>query len=132
MDSNKKYAIDEGQQHTQRGSIQNMASMVSIDSDYIFVGDIYKNFQVFKLKDSDELKADKLENSDIIALKKRFQSKVDANCIGVWTFNKEEVSDLKHQALLSASQDGYLRIYVIRGQKNVDCTASINIKDQIL
>ena len=72
MDSNKKYAIDESQQHTQRGSIQNMASMVSIDSDYIFVGDIYKNFQVFKLKDSDELKADKLENSDIIALKKRF------------------------------------------------------------
>lgn len=51
---------------------------------------------MFKLKDSNELREDKLENSDIITLKKRFQSKIDANCIGVWTFNKDNVPDLKH------------------------------------
>jgi len=32
------------------------------------VADIYKNFEVFKLKNAEELKREKLENSDIICL----------------------------------------------------------------
>ena len=63
-----------------------MCNFISIDDDYIFVGDIYKNFQIFKLKDQEEMGKEKLEGLDIIALKRRFQSKIDCNCMAVYPF----------------------------------------------
>ena len=49
-----------------------MARFISIEKDYIFIGDVYKNFQIFKLKDAEELIVDKIEDSNLISLKKRF------------------------------------------------------------
>jgi hypothetical protein len=49
-----------------------MSNFISIDDDYIFVADIYKNFQIFKLKDKEEIMKEKLEDSNIITLKRRF------------------------------------------------------------
>lgn len=65
-----------------------MARFISIEKDYIFIGDIYKNFQVFKPKDADELRRDNIEDFNFISLKKRFQSKADAHCIGVYSVTK--------------------------------------------
>lgn len=59
-------------QRWQPQTIQNVCNFISIEHDYIFVADAFKNFQVFRLKDSEELKREKQENSDIITLKKRF------------------------------------------------------------
>ena len=73
-----------------------MARFINIDQDYIFIGDIYKNFQIFKKKDQMELADEKLIDQDIIALKKRFSSKIDSHCIGAWPFSQGEIQELKH------------------------------------
>lgn len=64
-----------------------MARFINIDQDYIFIGDIYKNFQIYKKKDKIELADEKLNDSNIITLKKRFSSKIDSHCIGAWPFS---------------------------------------------
>ena len=64
-----------------------MANFICIEQDYIMVADIYKNFQVFKRKNREELKKDKQEDQEFISLKKRFQSKMDTNCMAVYPFN---------------------------------------------
>lgn len=50
------------------------------------VGDIYKNFQVFKLKDKAELMKEKQDDASIITLKKRFASKLDCHCKAIHPF----------------------------------------------
>ncbi len=69
-----------------------MARFISVEKDYIFIGDIYKNFQLCKLKDAEELRKDKIEDLNFISLKKRFQSKTDAHCIGVYSVAKLQKS----------------------------------------
>lgn len=81
-----------------------MSNFISIDDDYIFVADIYKNFQIFKLKDKEEIMKEKLEDSNIITLKRRFQSKIDCNCIAVYPFSSmKNLPDLKQVSLFTAS-----------------------------
>ena len=58
-----------------------MSRHIQICQDYIFVADIYKNFQVYKLKNEEELKKQKIEDKNIISLLKRYQAKADAHCI---------------------------------------------------
>ena len=64
-----------------------MARFINIDQDYIFIGDIYKNFQIYKKKDKMELADEKLNDENIITLKKRFSSKIGSHCIGAWPFS---------------------------------------------
>jgi 5-methylcytosine-specific restriction endonuclease McrBC regulatory subunit McrC len=111
-----------------------MCNFISIEHDYIFVADAFKNFQVFKLKDTEELKKQTQETSDIITLKKRFQSKIDSNCIGVWPFQVLPDSDshLQHTTVFSCGQDGILRIYGVKSYKNLDMIGQIDIKDHVL
>ena len=129
-----------------------MARFISIEKDYIFIGDIYKNFQIFKRQDAEELKKDKIEDLNLISLKKRFQSKTDAHCIGVYSvarlqksknesvsaageaeeFSLNQPTELNQTMLFSASQEGTLRTYSLRGQKHLECTSQFNIKDAIL
>ena len=85
-----RYFIDPVQSGTAQmlpNSIQNMARFISVElEDYIIIGDIYKNFQIFKPKNAQELANDRIEDKSRISLKPRFQSKLDANCIGVYCF----------------------------------------------
>lgn len=108
-----------------------MARYIGVElEDYIIIGDIYKSFQIFKRKNAAELANDRITDESRISLKMRFQSRIDANCVGVYCFgiNKamdpEEVKkllevdltgDLKQTSLLSASLDGTIRIHEIGG-----------------
>ena len=40
--------------------------------------------------------------------------------------------DIKHAALFSASQEGTIRLYTIKYQKNLECSSQLNLKDNIL
>ena len=100
-----------------------MSRFISIDQDNIFVADIYKNFQIYKLRDEEELKKQKIDDKNIISLLKRYQAKTDAHCIFIHPFTKLKSSDLKQTALFSASQEGTLRLYTIKSQKNLECSA---------
>lgn len=108
-----------------------MSRALSIDKNFIFVGDIYKNFQIYKLRDEEELKKQKIDDKNIISLLKRYQAKSDAHCVFIHPFSALK-DDLKGIALFSASQDGFLRLYSIKSQKNLECSAQINLKDNIL
>ena len=90
MEPNFKYIVEKQTESWQPQTVASMANFICIEQDFILVADIYKNFQVFKRKDSEELKKDKQEDKDFISLKKRFQSKMDSNCVAVYSFHSLE------------------------------------------
>ena len=47
-----------------------MSKFISVDQDYIFVADIYKNFQVYRLMDAEELLKQKTHDKNLISLGK--------------------------------------------------------------
>jgi hypothetical protein len=82
-----------------------MSKFISVDEDYLFVADIYKNFQVYRLMDADELLKQKTHDKNLISLgKPRFQAKTDSHCIAVYpVIRLQSGVDMKQAALFQAS-----------------------------
>lgn len=51
-----KYTLDKQNSQDNPQSILNMCRFISVEQDFLLVADIYKNFQIYKLKDQNELK----------------------------------------------------------------------------
>lgn len=109
--------------------MSNLSRFVTVYKDYLFVPDIYKNFQVFLPKNAEELAEDKAQ-PNIILLKKVYQSKIDSNCVAVFpveerltrqpSIDLSEIDSTKLTTVLSASLDGTVRLYGVRKQKNLE------------
>lgn len=98
-----------------------MATHVSFDGDYIYVGDAYKNIGVLWLCDKEELKKEKAEDTpNILKLKYLFSNTLDTRVVGVYSLRAEDkpnhlyrLSAVEKQllTLLTASEEGYLRLF---------------------
>lgn len=103
----------------------------------MFVGDAYKNIRVLWLSDKEELKKkERLADAEgIINLKRLYANTMDSNVIGVYTLRVGVYNDYvrlspyekQFLTLLTASDDGYLRLYTIKEKKLLEQASQINI-----
>lgn len=84
--------------------------------------------------DAEELEKQKTQDKTLISLgRPRFQAKSDAHCMAVYPMIKlSEGQDIKHTGIFSASQEGTIRLYTVKYQKNLECSSQLNLKDNIL
>lgn len=137
--------------------VQNLATSISFDGDFIIIGDAYKNLNLLKKCDEDDNRKERHEETDLINFKKVMSNKIEANVIGAYSLNKKLAMTESDQArycqngvmsyeqiiplteiqkkmftVLSASFDGYVRMYKIKETKNLEIVAQINVMDKIL
>ena len=69
--------------------MQNLATSISFDGDFIIIGDAYKNLNLLKKCDEEDNKMEKQESSGLINFKKVMSNKIEANVIGAYSLNKK-------------------------------------------
>ena len=69
--------------------VQNLATSISFDGDYIIIGDTYKNLNILKKCDEEDNKQERQESSGLINFKKVMTNKIEANVIGAYSLNKK-------------------------------------------
>ena len=70
--------------------VQNMATCISFDGDYIVIGDAYKNLTLLKKCDEEENKRENLDQmSDLINFKKVMSNKINASVVGAYSMNRK-------------------------------------------
>ncbi|CDW71891.1 UNKNOWN [Stylonychia lemnae] len=124
-------------------SIETLGLHISFDGDHIFVGDSQRNLGVLWLRDEEYLKRDKVEAlSQVIQLKYMFGNTLETKVIGVYSLriqgphdplNLRRLNEVEKQllTLITASDEGYLRLFQIREEKLLECVAQLNIQDKI-
>eukprot|EP00347_Sterkiella_histriomuscorum_P002524 403367821 len=122
-------------------TVETQALHISFDGDYILVGDAYRNLGILWLCDEEELKRERMEDqANVIKLKYMYQNNIPTRVKGVYSLRVQpESTQLKRlnevekqmMSILTASEEGYLRIYQIREESLLECVAQFNIQDQI-
>ena len=69
--------------------VQNLATSISFDGDFIIIGDAYKNLNLLKKCDEEDNKQERQESSGLINFKKVMSNKIEANVIGAYSLNKK-------------------------------------------
>lgn len=69
--------------------VQNLATSISFDGDFIIIGDAYKNLNLLKKCDEDDNRKERHEETDLINFKKVMSNKIEANVIGAYSLNKK-------------------------------------------
>ena len=127
--------------------VQNLATSISFDGDFIIIGDAYKNLTLLKKCDEEENKREKLDqSSELINFKKVMSNKIDASVVGAYSLNRKlalceadearncgggrhrqiiPLTEIEKKlfAVMSASFDGYVRLFKIRETKNLEIVA---------
>ena len=128
--------------------VQNLATSISFDGDFIIIGDAYKNLHLLKKCDEEDNKQERQDHTGLINFKKVMSNKIDANVIGAYSLNKklalrdedaalycqnavtsyEQIVPLteiqkKMFTVIAASFDGYVRLYKIKETKNLEIVA---------
>ena len=68
-----------------------MATHVSVDGDFIFVGDAYRNLRVMWLCDKEELKKEHIEDTaNIFKLNHLFSNTLNTKIVGVYPLRVDE------------------------------------------
>ena len=136
--------------------VQNLATSISFDGDFIIIGDAYKNLTLLKKTDEEENRKERLDqSSELINFKKVMSNKIDANVIGAYSLNRRlalneadyaklcgggrhrqiiPLTEIEKKlfTVISASFDGYVRLFKIRETKNLEIVAQINLMDKVL
>lgn len=81
--------------------IQNLATSISFDGDFIIIGDAYKNLNLLKKCDEEDNKQEKQEQSGLINFKKVMSNKIEAKVIGAHSLNKKLAMRDQDQAKFS-------------------------------
>ena len=69
--------------------MQNLATSISFDGDFIIIGDAYKNLNLLKKCDEEDNKQERQESSGLINFKKVMSNKIEASVIGAYSLNKK-------------------------------------------
>ena len=106
-----------------------MATSISFDADHIIVGDTFKNVSVLKVCDAEENKAERLDNSDMINIKKIMGNRIDSHVISAYSLNKPnpdrkviqgqktpQLSEIERKifTMFTASSEGYVRLLKVK------------------
>ena len=67
--------------------VQNLATSISFDGDFIIIGDAYKNLTLLKKTDEEDNKREKVQESDCY-FKKVMSNKIEASVVGAYSLNR--------------------------------------------
>ena len=65
-----------------------MATSISYDGDHIIIGDVYQNITVLKKCNEEENRKEKLDEKDLINIKKVLVNKLEAHVVGAYSLNQ--------------------------------------------
>ena len=86
--------------------VQNLATSISFDGDFIIIGDAYKNLNLLKKCDEEDNKMERQESSGLINFKKVMSNKIEANVIGAYSLNKK--LSMMHEDQAKFCQNGIM------------------------
>ena len=127
-----------------------MATSFSIDGDHIIVRDAYRNLTILKKTDEEENKREKDINA--FNVKKILSNKIEAYVVCAFSLSRQlslndrdtfgralkpqtlhstvkQLTDVEKRlfSVLSASMDGYIRLFKVKEKKNMEIVAQMNI-----
>ncbi len=117
--------------------MESLGTHISFDGDYIFVGDACSNIGVLWLCDEEELrnKENMQDTTNVIKLKNFYSNRMSTNVVGVHSLRvdlKAEEMNQYHRltqfdkqmlTLMTASEEGYIRIFQLREKKLLEGVA---------